>query len=69
MDTNFGIWFRKLREKRGQTQRETAIDLCISGTTICRWEKGAEPRAGHLLRVQRWAQVPPEKLLRLVAAA
>jgi len=64
----FSEWFRKQREAKGQTQGQTAKVLRLSSPTISRWESGTEPRASHLIRVQRWGGIKAERLLRMVAA-
>lgn len=65
--TTFGDWLRSTREKKGLTQVQAAAELEISGPTICRWETGAEPRSGLLKRVCRWGNVPPAKLVDMLA--
>lgn len=64
----FPDWFKDLREKKGLTQMEAAEQLRLSSPTISRWEKGTEPRAGHLPRIRDWAPIKPEKLLQLFEA-
>ena len=67
MSSPFPEWFRKTRERKHQTQAESATVLGLTSPTISRWESGTDPRAGHLLRICKWAPIKAQRLIELLA--
>lgn len=59
---------RKLREKRGLSQKQLGAQMFVNHSTIARWENGSRlPDAVMILRLSRCLGVDPNTLLQLAA--
>jgi transcriptional regulator with XRE-family HTH domain len=58
----FGEYLKKKRKAKRQSQQEAAADVGVTYKTWISWERGAEPRAGRLPSIARWAGITLNKL-------
>ncbi len=61
----FSEWFIKVREDKGISQTEAAVQLGVSGPTVCRWENGGYPDVHILHKMCKWGKIEAKKLLKL----
>lgn len=68
MNGLFAENLRKLREKRGLSQKQLGIQMFVNHSTIARWENGTRlPDAAMILRLARCLGVDVNTLLMMVA--
>ena len=61
--SNFNVNLKKIREKKGLTAKETAIDLGIPYTTYLKYEGVGEPRYDTLIKIADYLNVSIDELL------
>ena len=61
--SNFNVNLKKIREKKGLTAKEVAIDLGIPYTTYLKYEGVGEPRYDTLIKIADYLNVSIDTLL------
>jgi transcriptional regulator with XRE-family HTH domain len=61
--SNFNVNLKKIREKKGLTAKEVAIDLGIPYTTYLKYEGVGEPRYDTLIKIADYLNVSIDELL------
>ena len=61
--SNFNVNLKKIREKKGLTAKEVAIDLGIPYTTYLKYEGAGEPRYDTLIKIADYLNVSIDELL------
>lgn len=61
--SNFNVNLKKIREKKGLTAKEVAIDLGIPYTTYLKYEGTGEPRYDTLIKIADYLNVSIDELL------
>lgn len=63
----FADWLLRTRTKRKLSQEDAAVELKVSGPTVCRWEGGGHPEAKQLKRICAWGKITERRIVHLLA--